>query len=1136
MKKSMKWMVLAVVALVSTSVWAVWNPDTDADLKFNLNIETRSASGTKPPTTTDSVAAFVGTFTDYNTAAGYDVNTAWATNGPEGNYVDFRNGSDKKMWGAPNDCRLSVVKNGNAALNFGVDETTQRTWAFWFWEVDYNEANDVNDMHEELQLLPQRTPPALLIEDATFIRHEDPTTTGKFWDMSLTNSRIKFRCNKADARMSFETLDDVNTMGIKAKTWHHVVFVIDRTTTTSSKIYVDGLEQELNYGAFPGQGTSMNINNIGNSRPLSVGANGSTQLPWRREGEFDGRLDGIRVYHKALQPLQAHILSQWNTFVPHPIALLPIRNSDEVPISTDVNWIRSSATQRLLFGDDPCNWDVNTVVTGGIKGTGDVNDVNNKKLGGPLSINTNYYWRVNSSVGPLWKFTTITGKASAVYPTDGQQKVSPGMINLKWSAPDANAGVGRADYDVYFSTNFQDVNGMTSAIRTGLPNDGDPNCSAAATTPGATYYWRVKSYYPIGGQYANSDVFSFRNAAYPVVFNTGPINAYYTYNAKEQTIAPYQAMAVNPITSTWSIIATGYPVKTGPTIGIVDCCVAVFDFNDFDYNSLFDIIIVPDYDTGNDNTVMPTPLVLDINGSFYFDGTMNIAGDDSDVLNKNASSKSRCGGHRGPRREPDKGVPTLEIAAGFYPQTATVEYETRLGDQRTHNYYIPTTINSKTATIPGGYAVFGPGCSFTAPYKDSGGGGHGGRGGYSGRGWITGLENRGSSYSDEEVPVPFGGSSASWAQTGPGNAGGGGLEIDANCAKYGLKGGNVTFGPHAKIYANGGTTPFATQYPAGGGAGGSIKIVADSNVTIDGFISVAGGDGGDGDEKGNNTGGGGAGGRVAIFYGKNIGPVGYATHIDATGGEKGLVVGSTTYASHNGLGLSSEGEDGTTYIKSYAQVSPRKASAPTPRDGDFMVYAPSTPTALTLKWFSGYNVTPANDTVYCDTNPNPVTPIGNSVPATRGQHSSTTTVAVNPDMTYYMKVKTSRVGMADVYSDTTEFRTVGWQCLNPDWQGATATVLDVNSMWTTGKVSTNSDIAGHPAWDENLDCVVNDLDFWHFAKDWEKNIGGSEYKVDIGQLDQYVSEWMTCRARTNSGCWGWPVTPDWIPASVTQAQ
>ena len=46
-----------------------------------------------------------------------------------------------------------------------------------------------------------------------------------------------------------------------------------------------------------------------------------------------------------------------------------------------------------------------------------------------------------------------------------------------------------------------------------------------------------------------------------------------------------------------------------------------------------------------------------------------------------------------------------------------------------------------------------------------------------------------------------------------------------------------------------------------------MKIVADSNVTIDGLISVNGGKGGDGSEKGNNTGGGGAGGRVAIFYG-----------------------------------------------------------------------------------------------------------------------------------------------------------------------------------------------------------------------------------------------------------------------------
>ena len=174
-----------------------------------------------------------------------------------------------------------------------------------------------------------------------------------------------------------------------------------------------------------------------------------------------------------------------------------------------------------------------------------------------------------------------------------------------------------------------------------------------------------------------------------------------------------------------------------------------------------------------------------------------------------------------------------------------------------------------------------------------------------------------------------------------------------------------------------------------------------------------------------------------------------------------------------------------------------------------MVYAPAAPTALMLRWYSGYNVTDANDTVYCDTNSIPTTQVGNPVSATRGQHSSTTTKGINPDTTYYMRVKTSRVGMADVYSDTWKFRTVGWQCQGPDWPGGGP--LDPKAGW--------------PAWDQNHDCVVDDLDSWYFAKDWQVNRGGVEYILGNPALIMFVDEWMTCRARSNNGCNGWPLTP-----------
>ena len=40
MKSRLMLVVLAVAVLVSTNAWALWNPDTDPNLLFNMNFET----------------------------------------------------------------------------------------------------------------------------------------------------------------------------------------------------------------------------------------------------------------------------------------------------------------------------------------------------------------------------------------------------------------------------------------------------------------------------------------------------------------------------------------------------------------------------------------------------------------------------------------------------------------------------------------------------------------------------------------------------------------------------------------------------------------------------------------------------------------------------------------------------------------------------------------------------------------------------------------------------------------------------------------------------------------------------------------------------------------------------------------
>ena len=300
---------------------------------------------------------------------------------------------------------------------------------------------------------------------------------------------------------------------------------------------------------------------------------------------------------------------------------------------------------------------------------------------------------------------------------------------------------------------------------------------------------------------ADSDVWSFRNAAYPIVFNTSGDIVYYIYRGIAEDVPGYTCKVCGP-TDTWATIATGYlRGDTGGKGGM-----AVFNFpTGFNYDDRYDIFVVPEYAPWNDIAAPPTPLDINVTGNFDFNGQMDISGDDADPIIRNNSPKARCGGHRGSRKEPIPATATTEILMGYYVQPAPVEYENRFGLQQGHYYYKPTAINGVNPAYPSGYDVFGLGSPLTPPYKVGGGGGYGGIGGDSGRGYHQGIFASGASYGDKEVPVPFGGSAGSWGQMAPGNAGGGGFEIDAT--------GSVTFGPNAKILAKGGTTPYVCQYP-----------------------------------------------------------------------------------------------------------------------------------------------------------------------------------------------------------------------------------------------------------------------------------------------------------------------------------
>ena len=105
------WVVLAVVALVSTSAWAIWDPDADSALLFNMNFETYDNAA---HTATDAKAGLVGTLEDYNTVyPNVFGETSRAGLGFDGNFAAMHDNAPgagiASSIATPNDVRLTVA-------------------------------------------------------------------------------------------------------------------------------------------------------------------------------------------------------------------------------------------------------------------------------------------------------------------------------------------------------------------------------------------------------------------------------------------------------------------------------------------------------------------------------------------------------------------------------------------------------------------------------------------------------------------------------------------------------------------------------------------------------------------------------------------------------------------------------------------------------------------------------------------------------------------------------------------------------------------------------------------------------------------------------------------------------------------
>jgi len=191
------------VVLVSTSAWAaVWVPDNDPYLTFNINFQVYNNT---THTTTDAEASIVGTLADYNTANS-DVfgETSRTGLGVDANFAEVHDLYPGDAVPGPNDCKLLVPSTGIFDLGEVADK---HTWTFWF-------------------NVPSLT-------DGTIIRHQDayltPPEDNLWWEIRILSGKLHFR--HQNNSLKIETASSLADLGVSVNEWHSAAVVIDRENT-----------------------------------------------------------------------------------------------------------------------------------------------------------------------------------------------------------------------------------------------------------------------------------------------------------------------------------------------------------------------------------------------------------------------------------------------------------------------------------------------------------------------------------------------------------------------------------------------------------------------------------------------------------------------------------------------------------------------------------------------------------------------------------------------------------------------------------------------------------------------------------------------------------------------------------------
>jgi len=289
--------------------------------------------------------------------------------------------------------------------------------------------------------------------------------------------------------------------------WYHVALVWDGNVI---KFYVNGEQsQDLS-----GQPEVPFTGPIGDScKALGIGCQDRDCMtdpnnPTNTGQMFCGKIDEVRISDEALAPSDFLIYGIKRETASSPD---PTNRATNVCDGTTLCWEPGlyAVEHDVYFGTSFS--DVNDADTSSSVYVG--RQSANCYTPSGLQLDTTYYWRVDEVngvdiwKGKVWQFTTNDGTAYNPNPSDGEVTV-PRDVVLSW-----NPGCLAVSHDVFFGTDFNDVNDATTSSH---PNVEYVNVSVESWDPPGeldyltVYYWRVDEVGP-SSQRWKGKVWSFRS-------------------------------------------------------------------------------------------------------------------------------------------------------------------------------------------------------------------------------------------------------------------------------------------------------------------------------------------------------------------------------------------------------------------------------------------------------------------------------------------------------------------------------------------------------------------------------------------------------------------------------------------------